>query len=175
MLRGINVSGQKKIRMADLRDLYESLDLTNVKSYVQSGNVVFDSTEQDASKLAKLIEAQIEQVFEYVVPVFIRDRDDFQRIIASNPFSIKRKEDPARLYVTFLYRSPSASELSNLVIPNNETGEFFVGEQEILLFCPNGYGRTKLSNNFFEKKLNVAATTRNWNTVNALHEMANER
>jgi uncharacterized protein (DUF1697 family) len=97
MLRGINVSGQKKIRMAELRRLYESLDLVNVKTYVQSGNVVFDSMEQDTSKLAKLIEAQIEQFFGYSVSVFIRDTNDFQRIIASNPFLNERNEDPAKL------------------------------------------------------------------------------
>jgi uncharacterized protein (DUF1697 family) len=107
MLRGINVSGQKKIRMAELRSLFESLNLVNVKTYVQSGNVVFDSTEQDASELAKLIKAQIEQFFGYAVSVFfgyavsvfIREPKDFQRIIANNPFSNERNEDPARLYV----------------------------------------------------------------------------
>jgi uncharacterized protein (DUF1697 family) len=175
MLRGINVSGQKKIRMAELRSLFESLNLVNVKTYVQSGNVVFDSTEQDASELAKLIKAQIEQFFGYAVSVFIREPKDFQRIIANNPFSNERNEDPARLYVTFLYSPPSKTKLSNLVIPNDGADEFFVGEKEIFLFCPNGYGRTKLSNNFFEKKLNVPATTRNWKTVNALHNMVIER
>lgn len=175
MLRGINVSGQKKMRMAELRSLCESLNLVKVKTYVQSGNVVFDSTEHDASALAKLIEAHIEQFFGYAVSVFIREPQDFQRIIAGNPFLTKRKEDPARLYVTFLYNHPLETNLSNLEIPNGDTDEFFVGEKEIFLFCPNGYGRTKLSNNFFERKLNLPATTRNWKTVNALHNMVNER
>jgi uncharacterized protein (DUF1697 family) len=123
---------------------------------------------------AILVEAQIEQFFGYSVSVFIRDTNDFQRIIASNPFSNERNEDPAKLYVTFLYSSPSESKLSGLAIPNDEGDEFFVGDQEIFLFCPNGYGRTKLSNNFFEKKLKVAATTRNWKTVTTLHKMAVE-
>jgi uncharacterized protein (DUF1697 family) len=175
MLRGINVSGQKKIRMAELRDLYESLNLVNVETYVQSGNVVFDSTEGDASELAGLIETQIEKSFGYAVPTFIRDASDFQRIIDGNPFLKKRNEEPAKLYVTFLYSSPSDSKLSNLAIPSNETAEFSIGDKEAFLFCPNGYGRTKLSNNFFERKLGVPATTRNWKTVNALHKMASER
>ena len=78
MLRGINVSGQKKIRMADLKSLYESLGLENVQTYVQSGNVVFDSEEQDVAKLRKSIEAQIESTFGFSVPVLIRSADDFR-------------------------------------------------------------------------------------------------
>jgi uncharacterized protein (DUF1697 family) len=175
MLRGINVSGQKKIRMVELQLLYESLDLLNVKTYVQSGNVVFDSAEQDAAKVAGLIGTKIEQVFGCSVPVLIRGTNDFQRIVNGNPFLIERNEDPTKLHVTFLYDPPSESKLSGLEIPNNETGEFFVGEQEIFLFCPDGYGKTKLSNNFFERKLGVSATTRNWKTVNALLEMSVEQ
>lgn len=175
MLRGINVSGQKKIRMTELRRLYESLNLVNVETYVQSGNVVFDSPEQDTLKLAKLLEAQIVHSFGYSVSVFIRTPNDFQRLLDSNPFSNERNEDPTKLHVTFLYHPSSESRLSRLEIPNDGVDEFFVGEQEIFLFCPNGYGRTKLSNNFFERKLDVPATTRNWKTVNALGEMINER
>jgi uncharacterized protein (DUF1697 family) len=175
MLRGINVSGQKKIRMAELRDLYVSLNLVNVETYLQSGNVVFDSTEGDASKLAELIETQIETSFGYAVPVFIRDANDFQRIIDRNPFLNERNEDPAKLYVTFLYNAPSESKLSDLAIPNGEAAEFSIGDKEAFLLCPNGYGRTKLSNSFFERKLDMPATTRNWKTVNALYRVASER
>ena len=175
MLRGINVGGRKKIRMAELRRLYESLGLANVTTCVQSGNVVFDSVEQDGSKLGELIEAQIERVFGYSVPVFIRGIGDFRRIIDGNPFLNERNEDIARLYVTFLYAPPPESKLSDLVVPGNEAAEFSVGEGEMFLFCPNGYGRTKLSNSFFERKLNVPATTRNWKTVNASYKLAKER
>ncbi len=175
MLRGINVSGQKKIRMVELQKLYESLDLVNVRTYVQSGNVVFDSTEPDASKLAELIESHIEQAFGFQVVVFVRDAEELRRIINSNPFVNPRNEDPDKLHVTFLYRVPSASAWNILNAPDNETDEFVPGEREIFLFCPNGYGRTKLSNSFFERKLGVPATTRNWRTVNALYAMANER
>jgi uncharacterized protein (DUF1697 family) len=175
MLRGINVSGQKKIRMPELKRLYESLGLANVETYVQSGNVVFDSPEPDASKLAELIEARIERVFGYQVSVFIRDAGDFRQIIDSNPFLNQRNEDPDKLHVTFLYRAPSTAAWDTLDAPDNEADEFVPGEKEIFLFCPNGYGRTKLSNNFFERKLGVPATTRNWRTVNALYAIANER
>jgi uncharacterized protein (DUF1697 family) len=175
MLRGINVSGQKKIQMAELRSLYESLGLVKVRTYVQSGNVVFDSVESDTAKLAGLVEAQIERVFGYALPVFVRDVADFQRIIISNPFLTARNEDPAKLHVTFLYRPLVESTLSTMLSPNADGDEFFGDDQEIFLFCPNGYGRTKLSNNFFERKLKVAATTRNWQTVLALHKIAKDQ
>jgi uncharacterized protein (DUF1697 family) len=174
MLRGINVSGQKRIKMAELRSLYESLGLARVQTYVQSGNVVFASPEPDGSKLAKLIEAQVEQTFGFAVSVFMRDNRDFQRIIEHNPFLSDRNEDPAKLYLTFLYRRPNESELRNLIVPSDQTDKFIVGEQEVYLFCPNGYGRTKFSNNFFERKLKMPATTRNWKTVMALHKLATE-
>ncbi len=175
MLRGINVGGQKNIRMEELADLYKSLDLVNVKTYVQSGNVVFNSTKSNASALVNLIEAQIKRLLGYSVSVFIRETNDFQRIIANNPFLKKRNEDPAKLHVTFLYRPPSEAKLGGLGIPNDEDDEFFVGGQEIYIFCPNGYGRAKFSNTFFEKKLSVPATTRNWKTVMALYKISNER
>ena len=155
--------------------MYESLNLVNVETYLQSGNVVFDSIEQDISKLVELIEAQIEKSYGYAVPVFIRDINDFQRIIERNPFLNKKTEDLAKLHVTFLYTSPPESMLSNLSIPKNDTDEFSIGDREIFLFCPNGYGRTKLSNSFFERKLDMRTTTRNWKTVNALLKMAKQR
>jgi len=175
MLRGINVSGQKKIRMAELRDLYKKLYFTNVETYVQSGNVVFDSNEEEQAALSAIIEKEIEQSFGYSVSVLVRTADDLQKVIDSNPFLNERNEDSARLYVTFLSHAPLESKLNNLYVAECKKDEFFVKDKEIFLFCPNGYGRTKLTNNFFEKKLNLSATTRNWKTVNALCNMANKR
>jgi len=172
MLRGINVSGQKKIRMADLRDLYESLGVGNVQSYVRSGNVIFDSDEQDADKLRNSIEKQIETQFGFSVPVLIRTKHDFQRIIESHPFA---QEEATRVLVTFLYEQPEASKWDELSHYTDKDDQFALGEQEIFLFCPGGYGKTKLSNTFFERKLNMVATTRNWKSVNALYEMASMR
>jgi uncharacterized protein (DUF1697 family) len=171
MLRGINVSGQKQVRMADLKSMYELLGLENVQTYIQSGNVVFDSPEQDAAKLSKSIEAKIEETFGFSVPVLMRTADDFQRVIESHPFA---KEDPIRVLVTFLYETPDRSKLDELSRYEDKVDKFVIGEQEIFLFCPGGYGKTKLSNNFFERKLGVLATTRNWKSVQAMYEMASE-
>jgi len=136
--------------------------------------VIFDSTKQDAAKLSNEIEKQIKKSFDLSVPVLLRNKEDFHLIISNNPF-IKRKEDPAKLHITFLHTVPSPSDLNKLSVPPKETDEFIIKEKEIFIFCPNGYGRTKLNNNFFEKKLNLTATTRNWNTVNTLYKLAIER
>jgi len=172
MLRGINVSGQKKIRMAELKSLYESLGFGNVQTYVQSGNVVFDSEEKDVTKLRDSIETQIQATFGFSVPVLIRTGDEFKRIIESHPFA---KKEAIRVLVTFLYEFPEKSRLEALSQFQDKVDQFAIGEQEIFLFCPGGYGRTKLSNSFFEKRLKVVATTRNWKSVNALYGMANKR
>jgi uncharacterized protein (DUF1697 family) len=173
MLRGINVSGHKNISMPDLKKLYESLGFQKVITYVQSGNVIFDTKKQDTSKLSSLIESQIKKSFDLSVPVIIRNKNNFQLIITSNPF-VKRKKDPIKLYVTFLQSSPAPFDLNKLPLPSSETDEFIIVDNEIFISCPNGYGRTKLNNNFFEKKLNVIATTRNWNTVTTLFKLASE-
>ena len=175
ILRGINVSGQKKIRMADLKSLYESLGLEDIRTYLQSGNVVFDSPEKDTTKLREAIEAGIEKAYGFSVPVLILTREDFRRLIGSKPFAQERSVEPSRVLVTFLYKRPDPAKLENLKAPENDPCQFVHGEREIFLYCPGGYGKTKLSNNFFEKKLGVTATTRNWKTVNALYEMVNER
>jgi uncharacterized protein (DUF1697 family) len=175
LLRGINVSGQKTIRMPELKTLYESLGFSHVATYLQSGNVVFDCAIPEASTVAAMIEQAIERHFGFTVSVLIRNGDDFGRIIEGNPFFPQTKEDPERLYVTFLSELPPAGALKSLETPIDTTDEYFLSGKEVYLFCPDGYGRTKLSNSFFERKLKVAATTRNWKTVNALYEMVNSR
>jgi uncharacterized protein (DUF1697 family) len=149
--------------------------MENVRSYLQSGNVVFDSPEQDIEKIKNSIEAQIESTYGFYVPVLILTGDDFQRLIGSKTFAEERSENPARVMVTFFHQRPDPLKLKNLNIPENEICQFVPGDDEIFLYCPDGYGRSKLSNNFFEKKLDVIATTRNWKTVNSLYEMVNER
>ena len=172
MLRGINVGGQKKVRMPKLKSLYESLGFANIETYVQSGNVVFNSEEKDNEKLTKSIEEQIEKTFGFAVPVLMRSADDLQRVIENHPF---KDEEPVRVLVTFLYQQPDQAKLDDLNRYEDKVDKFAIGAQEIFLFCPGGYGRTKLSNTFFENKLGVVATTRNWKTVNTLFQMTSER
>jgi uncharacterized protein (DUF1697 family) len=176
MLRGINLGSRNKIGMPALKDVYESLHFANVVTYVQSGNVVFDCEKQDTAEIAASIEAALTPAFGFSVPVLIRDEKRFRQLIDGNPFSNQRHEDPTRLHVAFLSAAPSESALSKLaVLTGLAADEFLVEHKEIYLFCPNGYGITKLSNNFFERKLGVSATTRNWKTVNALYNIVNQR
>ena len=170
MLRGINVSGQNKIKMEELKVLYESLGLKSVKTYIQSGNVIFESPESDVSELVNKIETAIKQAFGFSVIVTIRTMNEFQHVVKNNPFYEKVKEDVKKLHVTFLSDTPSKSSLDLINKLENEPDEWFIAGKEIYLYCPNGYGRTKLTNNYFEKKLNVSATTRNWKTVNKLYD-----
>ena len=171
ILRGINVSGQKKIIMTDLVKLYEDLGFTDVKTYIQSGNVVFNSTKKVSnSLLVKQIETKINEIYGFQVPVIIRTVDDLSKIIASNPF---KNETSENLYITFLSNLPNSNHLENLTELNYLLDEFIVIEKEIYLNV-SSYGTTKLSNSFFENKLKVTATTRNWNTVNKLLAISTE-
>jgi uncharacterized protein (DUF1697 family) len=168
MIRGINVGG-KSVKMADLRDVYLSLDLENVKTYIQSGNVVFKSENEDPKTLSKKIQQKILDTIGYDIKVVIRTIDELKNIIKSYPFEI---EEEKHVYITFLSDTPDLSQDLNLKNWIRESEKFIISSSEIYLYLPHGYGRTKLNNNFFEKKLKLDATTRNWKTVNKLCQIA---
>jgi uncharacterized protein (DUF1697 family) len=174
LLRGINVGGGKTIRMDALRNLFEDLGFTNIRTYVQSGNVIFAAPSQELPGMVKRIETRIHQVYGYHVPVFIRQPDEIQQLLSNNPFLNDRNLDPAKLHVTFIYGTPSDDSWRNLPPPGQIEDEFALAERAIYLFCPNGYGKTKLSNSFFERRLATPTTTRNWNTVNALFRISKQ-
>ena len=171
MLRGVNVSGQKKIKMEELKALYESLNLKNVKTYIQSGNVIFECSHSNITELTNKIEKIIKQTFGFSVTVIIRTKNEFKHLIGNNPFYGERKEDITKLHVTFLADIPSHSSLSIMNELEDKSDQVAIAGKNIYLFCPNGYARAKLTNNYFEKKLNVSATTRNWKTVNKLYDL----
>jgi uncharacterized protein (DUF1697 family) len=156
--------------MADLLSAFESLTFTNVRTYLQSGNVVFDTNAADVVKIVTTIEKKLRQKFGFEVPVVLRTPEDLARILRANPFSARSNAD--YLYVIFLSRPPDAKTVASLIMQKESAEEFKLVGREIFLYLPHGYGRTKLNNNAFEKKLSCAATTRNWKTVNALMAMA---
>ena len=174
ILRGINVSGHKMIKMEELRKVYETLKFKNVKTYIQSGNVVFKTTKAKTEELEKKIAKGISSAFGFEVPVLVIEANELKRIAGSNSFVIKRNEDITKLHVTFLSTVPEKVKLDAMMPGNYANDEFVVSGKSIYLFCPGGYGNTKLSNNFFESKFKVTATTRNWKTVNELVKMAEE-
>jgi len=176
VLRGINVSGQKKIKMTDLKSLYESLELQNVVTYIQSGNVIFDANSKDKSELKAKIERAIEEEYEFHVPVEIRTHREISDIINNNPLGpVDLQKDGTKVLVTFLSSQPMQDRISNLQHHVAAPEQLFVMGKEVYLYCPNGYGRSKLSNIFLEKKLGVGATTRNWKSVLKLHELSLEK
>ncbi len=174
MLRGINVSGQKIIKMEELRASFETLGFQHVRSYVQSGNVVFEASKSSITSLSKKIGEKILSDYGFSVPLILRTSDEMKEIVGGNPFLKGRDVDRSKLHVTFLSGPPARSALGKLDALNGNPDEFHVKDREVYLYCPNGYGRTKLSNAAFEKLLSVNATTRNWKTVDTLAEISRE-
>lgn len=166
LLRGINVSGKNKLPMADLRALCEQLGWQQVESYIQSGNVKFklDTPQQAASDLSSTIKAK----YGYKVPVLVRPQTYFQETL-NNPFlEANTNLDPQTLHVTFLEQVPSPSQVRVLQTKDHKGDEWKVVQDRVYLYCANGYGRTKLTNQYLEQHLGQAATTRNWRTINKL-------
>jgi uncharacterized protein (DUF1697 family) len=171
MLRGINVGARNKIRMTDLDALFVGLGHTGVVTYIQSGNVVFESRSRNASALADGIEARITRDLGLDVRVLVRTRAEVETVLRTNPF-LETGADPARLHVTFLADAPDPTRVSAVEDYDAGVDEFRVLGREVFLHCPDGYGNTKINNGFFEKRLKAIATTRNWNTVTKLVELA---
>jgi len=174
ILRGINVSGQKSIRMKYLKDLYENLGFEEVQTYVQSGNVVFRTPDLKPGELAVKISRQIEKEFGFGVPVLVMTREQLKKIIDNNPLSKDPQKDPAFLHVTFLSSEPAEVKMDRIEPKKSAGEEIVISGKVIYLYCPNGYGKTKLSNSFLESILKVTATTRNWKTTQQLYRIAEE-
>ena len=168
MLRGINVSGQKKILMKDLRAMYEKLGYDNISSYVQSGNVIFSTKKKSIASLEKTIKAKIANTFTFDVPTLVRDAAYFETIIKNNPYPKATEQDAKSPYALFLDSIPKDITIE---LPAKETGEYIIFDDAIYISYPEGAGRSKLTTNFFERKLKVSGTMRNWKTVLALNEM----
>lgn len=170
LLRGINVGG-KVLKMEMARASFEALGLKDVRTYVQSGNVLF-SAQSAAASLVKKIESQLFKDSGHKVSVILRAPSDLAKAIRVNPFLSERGIDLKSLHVTFLSDAPAKSALAKLAAIKSGDDRFQYLGTEIYVHCPDGYGRTKLTNNAIEKALGVVATTRNWNTVNKLYELA---
>lgn len=174
LLRGINVNGQKLIKMDALRALYERVGFQDVQSYLQSGNVIFKAATQSPAQLAAKLMQAIQDCFGFEVPILVLEPLQLQGALKENPFSQKEHFDSKQLYFTFLYESASLDDFAAVVAKKSDTEELMFAGRQVYLYCPNGYGKTKLSNNFIENKLKVLATTRNWKTVDALYTLASK-
>ncbi len=174
LLRGINVSGQKKIKMADLKTMFETIGCTAVQTYIQSGNIVFDHAEETNDKLGLYIKEAILEHFGFEVPVLIVTPQKLADIFSNNPFSEQLDSgvfEHKKMYFTLFADTPNPGDVTALQATQYGAEEFVITDEVVYLYVANGYGKTKLDNNFFERKLKVAATTRNLRTITKLIEL----
>lgn len=170
ILRGINVGGKRKILMADLKSLCGNLGWKNVESYIQSGNLIF-SSEMQNSVLETGLEQAIAKKFGFDVPVIVRDSKELQASTENNPF-YKENADISQLHLTFLKEKPAKENTNEFLNFNSEPDNFEIEGKDVFIHCTGKYHKSKLTNNFIEKKLNTGATTRNWKTVLKLYELS---
>jgi uncharacterized protein (DUF1697 family) len=172
LLRGINLGGHKIVKMDQLRKAFGELGFEDVKTYIQSGNVVFKAPAQAPENLAKRIAEKVLRHFGFPVPVVVKTAGEIGEVIKNNPLLKEKGIDLSKLHVTFLWCAPEKSALKTLDAVAAGPDQFRGSAQAVYLHCPNGYHATKLGNNVLEKMLKVGTTTRNWKTVNQLYEMS---
>lgn len=174
-LRGINVGGHNKIRMADLQALYESLGLRQVTTYIQSGNVLFTAnTAGLKEKCCADIGNAIKAKWGFDVPVVIRTAGELHHILTGNPFPEEAQCNPDKLVLMFLASPPNQETITKVTAIINDGSRFAIQGDTIYFFYPEGYGQTKWHTGFFEKQLKTTVTARNWTTICKLAAMAGE-
>ncbi|HDR6314765.1 TPA: DUF1697 domain-containing protein [Bacillus thuringiensis] len=165
LLRGINVGGHKVIKMATLKQMFESIGLKQVKTYIQSGNIVFKS-EEDIIFLKERIQSEIKNVFGFDVPVMLSAHDEFINIIKRCPYEADSLLEDESIHVAFLANELSEKEKDQLLMQKNDTEDCYIDEKVVYLFFKNSIRNSKFMNQF--QKLHTPATVRNWRTVNKL-------
>lgn len=171
LFRSINVGGHKSIRMDELKDLYESLRLKDIATYIQSGNVVFSSDDADLAQLPGQIEDGFAQKFGFRAQVIVRTSAQLGDIIDSNPFQNQPMKESKWMAVLFLATRPDGAAQEDLLKTYPGPEELHIIGQELYVYYPNGIGRSKLTLSLIEKKLKTTATGRNWNTVLQLQKL----
>jgi len=171
LLRSVNVLGKNMIKMPELALAFEKAGYWNVRTYIQSGNVIFESGDESGELLASKIRELITKKFSLTIQVVVITPEELAKILALNPFVKKPGIDLSKQHVTFLDRDADPEKAEMLLAYNYPPDEIIIGSRVVYVHCPDGYGRTKFHNNFIEKKLAANATSRNWNTCLKLLEM----
>jgi len=175
-LRGVNMTGHNSLKMADLSSLYINLGYSDALTYIQSGNVIFSSQEKSSEpEIALKIEKEILKEFSYVVPVMIRTAKELQSLFSVNPYLAEKNFEPSKMAVIFLHEKVTDGQIQKVKGIDYPPDKFKILGREIFIFCPNGFGRTKLYTNFFEKKMGVIGTARNWKTITTILDLAEKR
>ena len=175
MLRGVNLASRNRIKMDALRALYESLDLREPQTYVQSGNVIFQTRERDLVKLAKRIENGFERTFKFHADVVLRTPSALREAIAKNPFRVRPNIDPSRILTVFLVNDPGPQAREKVLSMKIDPEELWIDGRELYIYFPNGMARPKLSWAAMEKIVKTSWTGRNANSVAKLLELAEAR
>ncbi|MBT8394848.1 MAG: DUF1697 domain-containing protein [Flavobacteriaceae bacterium] len=170
LLRGINVGGHKKILMADLRRFFEKLNFKNVKTYIQSGNVIFQSNEEKIEVLESKIKGQILNEYGFEVSVLVKTHSEIEDILNICPFKEGKKD---KSYFIVLHSNPDKKLVNSTMEIKYPNEEFHIINSCVYIYYSLGSGKAKCGTNFFEKKLKVSATARNYNTLNKLVELSN--
>jgi uncharacterized protein (DUF1697 family) len=171
LLRAVNAGGRKRLEMDALRKSFEALGLTDVVSYLQSGNVVFSSTQEDSHALADALEARLAADFGHEMNVLVLPAKEFDEIVRANPLSPRAAKAGSLYHATFLFRHVPETLFAEQQLPLQEGEKAALVGRVVYLYCPNGYGKSGLTNAYFEKALGSRATTRNWRTVRALQAL----
>ena len=175
LLRGINVSGHNMIKMEVLKSTLEAIGFQNVRTYIQSGNVFVDTDEENGPKVGFLIKQEIFKVLGHEVPVVVIGKKDLEDVLAKNPFLKEKDADLKKLYVAFVSKTLQSSNINDLKISQFKPDEASIDENRIFIKYAVGAGKTRFDQKYIEKKLNVTATIRNWNTVTQLLNMYDEK
>ncbi len=171
LLRGINVGGRNKLPMKSLVAIFQRAGCAEVRTYIQSGNVVYKAPKEVAAGVPSAVSGAIEKTLSLKVPVVTRTAAELSRIVASNPF-MTTGVDTKALHIAFLSETPAEARLAGLDPDRSPPDTFRLQGREIYLFCPNGLARTRLTNDYFDKTLSLTSTIRNWNTVQRLQVMS---
>lgn len=175
MLRGINMTGHNTIKMNGLANLFRQIGYTDAETYIQSGNIVFTCHNRNIEDVSTEIRNAIISEFNLNIAVITRTSDEMGKIISANPFLEESGFDPSKMAVLFLELKPSDAQVLKVAGIDYPPDKFHINGSEIYVYCPNGFGKTKLYTNFFETKMKVTGTARNWRTVNKLREIAEKK
>jgi len=175
LLRGINVSGHNMIKMEALKTTLEAIGFQNVQTYIQSGNVFVDTDEENASKVGFIIKQEIFKVFGHEVPIVVVNKDDLAVCFKNNPYLKEKDVDTKKLYVAFVSMTLKSDSINDLKISQFKPDEASIDGNKIYIKYNVGAGKTRFDQKYIEKKLNVTATIRNWNTVTQLLKIYEEK
>jgi uncharacterized protein (DUF1697 family) len=172
LLRGINVGGQKLIKMEVLKKIFEDMGFKNARTYIQSGNVIFDAGKSKPETLRQKIETWLEKILGYGVTVVVRTMDELEQVIKKYPFSKVKGHENSKVYVSFLSEEPDKNRIKELTSLSSNNEMFHIKGNNVYILLRMGFPDSLTGKNIIEKKLKVRATTRNWQTVNKLQALS---